>query len=300
MKKIAILTWWPGYEREVALRSSKFFETYISRDFETFVLPEELEKFLEKKDTFEKIIPVFHGEYGEDGKIQALLDIYDIPYVGSRYFTHALCMNKSASNCVAKSAGLNVPREITVPADWDFSVSDFSLSFPVIVKPNSGGSSYYTYKVSDMGDLEKKIQEIQEHIDDDILIQEYITWDEYSVSVVNGEILPIMMLEKKNKDDFFDYESKYETESGMKEVFWVEDEDTRNKLLEATKVAQKLFNVEGYFRVDFIVRDGVPYFLEVNTIPGTTEASILPKAWKLTGRSFEELVEHILEYTPSA
>jgi D-alanine-D-alanine ligase len=143
--------------------------------------------------------------------------------------------------------------------------------------------------------LQQKLEHTWENISDDILIQEYILWDEYSVSVVNGEILPIMMLQKENKNDFFDYESKYETESGMKEVFWVESSEVRKKLHEATKLSERVFGVKWYFRADFIVRDGTAYFLEINTIPGSTEASILPKAWKLTGRSLGEFVTVVLK-----
>ncbi len=96
------------------------------------------------------MIPVFHGEYGEDGRIQALLDIYNIPYIGSSYFTNALCMNKREANIVACASGLNVPQEFFLAQNQEFIKHDFALSFPVILKPNRGGSSYYTYKVENI------------------------------------------------------------------------------------------------------------------------------------------------------
>lgn len=295
MKKVAILTGWPWYERNIALKSSKFFEKYLQVSYDTYILPEALEEFISKREEYDAVIPVFHGEYGEDGKIIALLELFNIPFVGSSYFTNALCMNKKEANIVGSSAWLNIPKELCVSQGSIFDERNFSLSFPVIVKPNKWGSSYHTYKVEDIENLKKKIQTIQENIEDDILIQEYILWDEYSVSVVNGEILPIMMLEKENKEDFFDYESKYESESGMKEVFGKVEKKIQKKLEEETKKACTTFNIKGYCRVDFIIREDTAYFLEVNTIPGTTEASILPKAWKLTWRTFHEFTEVLLK-----
>ncbi len=297
MKKIALLTGWPGYERNIALKSVKLFEKYINRDYETFLLPEALDDFINRREEFEKVIPVFHGEYGEDGRIQALLDIYNIPYVGSSYVTNALCMNKKQANIIASAAGLAVPQEIYVLQEESFDVDTFQLCFPVIVKPNKWGSSYYTYKCENREEVKEKVEYIQKNTWDDVLIQEYILWDEYSVSVVNGKILPaIMFLDKNNPEELFDYESKYETETGMRETFPEIAPSTRQKLESATRIAQDIFNIRGYSRIDFIVRGSVAYFLEVNTIPWTAEPSIIPKAWKLSGRSLEEFVEELLTY----
>jgi D-alanine-D-alanine ligase len=295
MNKIAILTGGPGFERNVALKSVKLFEKYINREYETFILPEALEDFLDRRTEFEKVIPVFHWEYGEDGRIQALLDIFKIPYIGSSYATNALCMNKKQANAVAGYNGLIVPKELCISHWIILDENDFNLNFPVIIKPNTGGSSYYTYKIQNFSELLEKINYIWDNITDDLLVQEYILWDEYSVSVVNWEVLSaIMFIEKKNKEDFFDYESKYESESGMRETFPEIEEKLHKNLTSMTQKAVEVFDIEWYARVDFIVREGAPYFLEVNTIPGSTEVSILPKAWKLTGRSLEEFVEQLI------
>lgn len=295
-KKIAILTGWPGFERNIALKSVKIFEEYIHREYETFILPETLDEFISRREEFEKVIPVFHGEYGEDGKLQALLDIYDIPYVGSNYFTHALCMNKQQANAVAAYNWLHIPQELYI-SEWDIvEEHNLDLSFPIILKPNTGGSSYYTYKIENFQELEEKINYIWENISDDLLLQEYILWDEYSVSIVNGTILDaIMFVEKNNKDDFFDYESKYESESGMRETFPEIDISLKNKLHQATQKAIEIFHIQWYARVDFIIRGDIVYFLEVNTTPWSTEVSILPKAWKLAWRTLEEFVEDLLQ-----
>lgn len=296
MKKIALLTGWPGYERNIALKSVELFKKYLKRPYDVFVLPEDLENFVAHRNEYERVIPVFHGEYGEDGRIQALLDIYQIPYVGSSYFTNALCMNKRESNIVAGARWLTVPKEFFLAQNDIFSPESFSLSFPVILKPNKGGSSYYTYKIENITQLQEKIELIRKNISDDLLIQEYILWDEYSVSIVQAEVLDaIMFVEKKNQEDFFDYESKYESESGMRETFPNLEPELHQKLKHVAEQARDIFSVKGYARVDIIVRDGIPYFLEVNTIPGSTEVSILPKAWQLSGRSLEEFVEVLLQ-----
>lgn len=297
MKKIAIITGGPGYERDVALRSSKLFEKYINREYETFILPEELDAFIWRKWEFEKVIPVFHWEYWEDGRIQALLDIYNIPYVGSSYFTNALCMNKRQANTIASSRGILVPKEWYIPYNSSINRNTFDVSFPLILKPNTGGSSCYTYKIWDIQELQDKLIYIWEHIKEDLLLQEYILWDEYSVSVVNREILDaIMFVEKQNKDDFFDFQSKYENETIMKETFPILPIELKNNLIESTKKVVDIFSLEWYARVDYIVRWEKIYFLEVNTIPGSTEVSILPKAWKLSWRTLEEFVDEVISY----
>ncbi len=295
MKKIALLTGWPGYERVVALKSVQLFENNIQRPYETFILPEDIEKFIERKGEFSIAIPVFHGEYGEDGRIQAFLDVLGIPYVGTWYYWSALCMNKREANIVAKDAWLRVPEEIALSQREGISKNNFSLTFPVILKPNTGGSSCYTYKIEDFSELEEKIDFIHTQISDDLLVQEYISWDEYSVSVVNGEILdPIMKVEKDNPEEVFDFEAKYETESWMKETFPHIPAGLKKEMVQVTQIAQKIFHTTWFFRVDMIVRNGEVFFLEVNTIPGCSEVSILPKAWKLTGRSLEEFVEELI------
>ncbi len=294
MNKIALLTWWPGYERNIALSSARFFEQFLSCDYEKFLLPEEQDIFMQRAWEFDIVVPVLHGEYGEDGKIQKLLEEKNIPYIGSNSHTSELCMDKKRANIIARDNWLRVPQEICFQKWEKIWEADLYLDFPVMVKPKRGWSSYYTYKVWDFWELQQRLREIHENIDDDILLQEYILWDEYSVPVVDNEVLPIMKLEKNNSEDFFDYESKYESESWMREVFWQASFEIREKLTHATKLAQKIYDLRWYFRVDFIVRWEEVFFLEVNTIPGTTESSILPKAWRLTGRTNEQMLSAIL------
>ncbi|MCH8518333.1 ATP-grasp domain-containing protein [Candidatus Gracilibacteria bacterium] len=296
MSKIAILTGGPGYERNIALKSVEIFKKYLKHEYDVFLLPEELDIFLEKKSEYRKVIPVFHGEYGEDGRIQAFLDILELPYVGYNYYINALCMNKREANIIAFHHGISVPKEYILKKGKELHIESIGFGYPIIAKLNTGGSSYYTYKVVNEIDLQEKIEYIRSQVSDDILIQEYILGDEYSISLVNGEILDaIMFVEKNNPEDFFDYDSKYETESGMRETFPQLEIRLKKRLIEFAGNIRDIFGLyNGYARIDVIVRGEDLYFLEVNTIPGSTEVSILPKAWKLSGRSLEEFVEEVL------
>lgn len=289
MEKIAILSGWPWLEQDIARKSAETFKKYLKKDFDYYDFPQDRENFLNNKEKYSLVIPVFHGEYGEDGRIFAFLDILEIPHIGSNYYTHALWLNKKEANILAKNAWLRVPEEYIAK-----SSKDFPKTYPVMMKPNKGGSSFHTYKILNDTDFEEKFLATQADINDDILVQEYIVGDEYSISIVNGEILPIMKLEKQNQEDFFDYESKYENENSIKEIFPEIEEKLFLELTAAAKTAENIFQLKWFFRVDMLVRDNTPYFLEINTIPGMTDTSILPKAWKLTRRSMEELIETIV------
>ena len=152
--------------------------------------------------------------------------------------------------------------------------------------------TFYTYKVNNDSELLNAIEDLKTNTSDDILIQEFIVWDEYSVPLVNWKVLPIIKLEK-NKEDFFDYSSKYEDNSKMKEIFPNIQENLKNKLISDSKIIYDFFNLKWISRIDFLVKNDKLYFLEVNTIPGLTDASILPQAWRLTWKTNEELVESI-------
>lgn len=289
MNKIVILSWWTWDEREVALKSVEIFRNNIdNHDF--YILPEQLDDFLANRSNYIQAVPVFHGEYGEDGKIFAMLDLLEINYNNTSYASHSLCLDKVNTNIIAKSIGLNVPDQSIV----DISNNHNSLErFPIIMKPNTGWSSFHTYKINNQSEFDEKLSLMKKDCDDEILIQDFVVWDEYSVSFVDWETLPIMKLEKQNKEDFFDYESKYESEEIMKETFPLIEDELRLKLESDTLKICKHFNIIWYARIDFLVRSNDVYFLEVNTIPGTTKASILPKAWRLAGRSDGELIEKL-------
>ena len=289
MKKVVILTGGPGLEREIALKSAWFFEKYIDREYDLYDLPKQMDSFLKNKDKYEFAIPVFHWEYWEDGKIFAFLDSLNIPHTFSDYKTHALCLDKQKANTLIFQTWINVPFQYIAETS-----ESFPETYPVIMKPNQWGSSFHTYKINNHQEFYDNFNKTRKDISDDILIQEFITWEEYSVPVVNGKVLPIMKLEKED-DQVFDYEAKYVSEDVIKETFPEIKEPLLTKLKEESLKAYNYFNVKSMARVEFIERGWELYFLEVNTIPGMTEASILPKAWNLTWKSNEELVKELIK-----
>lgn len=288
MKKIAILSGWTWYEREIALKSVEFFKQYVTYEYDFFIFPEQMNEFLQQKEKYFFAIPVFHGEYGEDGKIFAFLDILWIPSIFSSHDVHALCLDKFKTNIVLKEIWVNIPRQYL----YEWFIQDWE--FPLIVKPNHGGSSFYTFKVQNNEELQNAISEIQNHTADQVLIQECILWMEVSVPVINGEVLPIMSLEKQNPELFFDFKSKYEDASLIQEVFGKIDSITEKKLQEMSRKIFQFLWCKDIVRIDYIVKNGEPFFLEVNTIPWMTNASIVPKSWRFAGRKNEELVTLLL------
>ncbi len=292
-----ILTWWTSLEREISIKSAKFIQKYIGEKVNIFYLPEDLDKLLEIKDKIELAIPVFHWKYGEDGCIFAFLKILGIKTAFSDFSVHALCLDKHKTDTLLRAIWIQVPNEIIVKK-WEKldeeKINEY-IKFPCILKPNNGGSSFYTYKIETFEELQEKLDFAFSEIDEDMLIWEYILWDEYSVSLVDKEVLPIMKIEKKDKTKIFDYESKYESENAMRETW---PEMSEKEFREFSKIAVKIYDFLGikwFCRIDFIKRGNEIFFLETNTIPGLTEASILPKSWEKMGRSFEDLVGKIIK-----
>ena len=295
MKKIVILSGWTGSEIEIAKKSANFFKKYIKREYDYYELPKQLDSFLENKDKYSLAIPVFHWEYGEDGRIFAFLNILGIAHTFSSYNTHALCLDKYKANTLVNDIWVKIPEQFIVFNKNNFETVPKELKFPIILKPNRWGSSFFTYKIDSYKELEEKLHEAKNEVDDDILLQEFISWEEYSVSIVNWKTLAIMKLEKQKIDDFFDYDAKYESEDKMKEIWPKIEKKLETKLIKYSQKLYQYFEIQWFCRVDYLVDWEDIYFLEINTIPGMTDASILPKSWLLTWKSFEELVDEIIK-----
>lgn len=294
--KTLILTWWTSTEREVSIRSARFFQKFLPDHPEILYLPEDLEALLQMRHEIERVIPVFHGQYGEDGMIFAFLKTLGIKTAFSDFETHAICLDKYKTNILVESIHIHCPKQILVSktGTLDEKMITESIGFPCIIKPNTGGSSFFTYKIQDFSELTEKLEYIFSQTNEAMLVCEYILWDEYSVSLVDREVLPIMKIEKVDTQAIFDYASKYEHSGAMRETW---PEMPEKEVAEFSVLAKKLydfFDIKGFCRIDFIKRDNEIFFLEINTIPGMTEASILPQSWQKTGRSFEDLVETII------
>ncbi len=251
---------------------------------------------------FDAVYIGLHGTPGEDGKLQGYFDTLDIPYTSCDSATSALTFNKRYTVAVAAMAGINVAHSVHLFSDTPYDVSQLmqQLNFPVFVKPNNGGSSIGMSKVIEPAELEQAIKKAFKE-DSQVLVEEMIAGREFTIGVFKskGEIIALPITEIIPKKDFFDYEAKYE---GASEEITPADipGDIAGRIRDAAKKVYQVFNCRGIVRIDFIFNeaDKQPYMLEINTIPGQTDASLIPQqvramGWNLTD-FYTKLVEEAL------
>ena len=254
-----------------------------------------------RKVDFDAVFIGMHGTPGEDGKLQGYFDTLKIPYTSCDAATSAITFNKRYTVAVAKMAGIAVAnsvhlfKNLSIPA----SLVAQQLEMPVFVKPNNGGSSIGMSKVDKAEDLEKAIEKAFKE-DNQVLVEEMIQGREFTVGVfkTKGNIIVLPITEVKAHDDksFFDFEAKYQgksTETTPAEV----DEVIADKIRDAARKIYAVFNCRGVVRIDFIYNEETerPYMLEINTIPGQSEASIVPQQVKIMGWSLKEFYTKLLE-----
>jgi D-alanine-D-alanine ligase len=252
-----------------------------------------------RKITFDAVFIGMHGTPGEDGKLQGYFDTLKIPYTGCDAATSAITFNKRYTVAVAKMAGIAVANSIHLFKHSPIPVSQVldQLQLPVFVKPNNGGSSIGMSKVNKAEELETAIAKAFRE-DDQVLIEEMVKGREFTIGVfkTQGNIIALPMTEVISKKEFFDYEAKYEgasTEVTPAEV----EESIADKIRDAAKKIYAVFNCRGVVRIDFIYNEesGRPYMLEINTIPGQSEASIVPVQVKAMGWSLKEFYTKLVE-----
>ena len=254
------------------------------------------------KITFDAVFIGMHGTPGEDGKLQGYFDTLKIPYTSCDAGTSAVTFNKRFAVAIAAMGGINVAKSVILIKN-NFSSPDEivrNLKFPVFIKPNNGGSSIGMSKVDDPSDelgvaIEKAFKE-----DDQVLVEEMIKGREFTAGVFKskGNIIVLPLTEVKAHDDqeFFDFEAKYQGKSSETTPAQV-DEAVADKIRDAARRIYSLFNCRGVVRIDFIYNEeaGKPFMLEVNTIPGQSEASIIPQQVKAMGWSLREFYTKLVE-----
>jgi len=255
-----------------------------------------------QKIKFDAVFIGMHGTPGEDGKLQGYFDILNIPYTGCDAATSAITFNKRYAVAVAGMAGIAVAKSAILIKNNFGSPDEIasSLQFPVFIKPNNGGSSIGMSKVDQPSDefglaISKAFKE-----DDQVLVEEMIRGREFTVGVfkTKGKIIVLPLTEVKANSDkaFFDFEAKYQgksTETTPAEV----DEHIAEKIRETAIRVYTAFNCRGVVRIDFIYNEeeGRPYMLEVNTIPGQSEASIVPQQVQVMGWSLKDFYTSLVE-----
>ncbi len=296
-KIIGVLMGGLSKEREISLRSgTAILDALLVKGYDAVSIDVDRKIPRALKETgVEVAFLALHGRYGEDGCIQGLLEILNIPYTGSSVMASALGLDKHLTKVVARAAGLPVPEDVFIDANRERiseAVQKITLGFPVLVKPSREGSTIGILKVETKSELEAAVRKAAQ-LDSRVLVECFLKGREVTVGILDGEALPV--LEVVPKKGFYDFEAKYTP--GATEYFCPADIPAAlAKRLQAD--GQRIFRAlgcDGVARADFIIgADQVPYFLEINTLPGMTSTSLVPKAAKAAGISFEDLVEKIL------
>lgn len=248
-------------------------------------------------EDFDIIFNALHGKWGEDGVLQSLLELRGIPYTGSGVFSSMVAMDKTLSKTLFKLNGVGTADWLTV--DSSFHSADLNeqinlkFGFPCVVKPNDQGSTVGLTIVKNENDIKNAV-ELALSYSDQALIEEYIQGREMTVAILEEKALSV--LEIVPKSGFYDYQSKYT--SGMSEYFVPADipDNIFDNLQNQAVLAFNSLRCRVYGRVDFRLNEAnIPYCLEVNTLPGMTETSLVPKMAAAVGISFEELIDRIIK-----
>src|SRR5688572_1072139 len=252
---------------------------------------------------FDAVFIGMHGTPGEDGKLQGYFDMLGLPYTSCNSASSALTFNKRYTTAVASVSGIPVASSMHLFRHTDYNLDEIlsHLKLPYFVKPNNGGSSIGMSKVTVAGQLKDALEKAFKE-DDQVLVEEMIQGREFTVGVFKsrGEIHVLPITEVSSHKEFFDFEAKYEGLST--EITPAEITDHWKSNLEASaKKIYKVFNCRGVVRIDFIynAEKDKPYMLEINTIPGQSDASVIPqqvraKGWQLMD-FYTKLVEEALE-----
>ena len=232
-----------------------------------------------------------HGGHGEDGTLQALLDLTGVPYTGSGHLASALAMDKDLSKRLFREAGVRTPEWLMAPASDDDIVS--ALGLPVIVKPSKQGSTVGLTLVKKRADLQAAIEEARNY-DDEVMIEQFIAGRELTVGVLGDEALPVGEIIPKH--EIYDYECKYTPGMAREEFPAKLSTAEANAAQEQALLAFRALKLSGYARIDFrMTEDGTFYCLEANTLPGMTKLSLIPQAAAAAGITFPELCERIVK-----
>ncbi|MEK7286492.1 MAG: D-alanine--D-alanine ligase [Nitrospirota bacterium] len=295
-KKIGVLMGGTSTEREISLKTGVAVAASLTQSGYV-VCPIDVTSDIASTLRQEKIEVAFialHGKGGEDGTLQGLLEMMQIPYTGSGVLASALGMNKAASRAIFISKGIATPPSqlLTKTQQASFQDAPSPFGYPVVVKPVSEGSSVGVSIVNAPSEMAAALN-IAFDFGPTVLVEKYIAGREVHVGVLNGEALGV--IEILPKTGFYDYTAKYA--KGMSDHVCPANlpPSIYQEMLSWGLRAHQALGCSGYSRADFILEgESKPYLLEVNTLPGMTETSLIPEMAAAVGISFDQLVEKIL------
>jgi len=292
--KVGVIMGGVSSERQVSLMTGK--EMMANLDTNKYeIVPiqiDEKEDLVKKAKDIDVALLALHGKFGEDGTIQGTLETLGIPYTGSGVLSSSLCMDKTLTKKVIRFEGVPTPDWILLTSMEELDLEELDqFGYPVVVKPNSGGSSVGVKIVYDRDSIKSAIEEVLKW-DSEVLIEKYIKGAEITCPVLDGELFPIVSI--SHSAEFFDYKAKYDDEGTVEEVVQL-PEELYAKVKDAALTCYKALKCSVYARIDMMVKDGIPYVMEVNTLPGMTKASLLPKSAQASGIPYGKLLDWIIE-----
>jgi D-alanine-D-alanine ligase len=294
--RVAVLMGGASAERAISLLSGgAVLEALLARGVNAEAVDPSVDGALERlaRGEFDRVFNILHGRGGEDGVIQGYLDTLELPYTGSGVLGSALSMDKLRTKQIWQSAGLPTPAFAVLSDAGDLETAARHVGFPMMIKPVHEGSSIGMTKVASEEQLESAWRAADE-FDRQVLAERWITGPEYTAGILGRDMLPLIRLETPR--EFYDYEAKYQADSTRYHCPCGLDADTESSLQALSMEAFDLLGASGWGRVDFICDDaGQPWLIEVNTVPGMTDHSLVPMAAKVAGVDMAGLVWRILE-----
>ena len=296
--KVAVLNGGFSSEREVSLDSgAAVLAALQSRGIDAHRFdPKEQDILQLKAQGFQVAFNVLHGTYGEDGTVQALLDSIGIPYTGCGMAASALGMDKYRCKLIWQALGLPVPDFAVLHDDTDFAAVEAELGLPMFVKPAAEGSSVGVVKVKQPGELPKVYRELRErHLHGEIIAERFIDGGEYTCAVLGQQALPSIRIIPAT--EFYDYDAKYFRDDTVYQCPSDLDAAGEAEIRRLAKAGFEAIGGRGWGRVDFLrSQSGKLYLLEINTVPGMTSHSLVPKAAAQTGLDFADLCVEVLSH----
>jgi D-alanine-D-alanine ligase len=293
--KIGVIMGGISSEREISLKSGNSIVENINKEkYEVIpVIIDKKEDIVNKTKGIDFALLALHGQFGEDGTVQAVLQTLGIPYSGCGPLSSAMCMDKDVSKSILMAAGIRTAPWINLRKNEPIDFNEIrKLGYPVVVKPTHGGSSVATFIVKEEKEIENCVLEAFKW-DSEVMIEKFIKGDEITSPVYNGNMLPVIAI--KPNAEFFDFASKYQ-DGGAEEVVVELEEELHKEVEKMALATYKSLKCEVYARVDMIVTEqGVPYILEVNTLPGMTKNSLIPKSAAALNIDFSKLIDMIIE-----
>lgn len=293
--RVAVLYGGKSAEREVSLKSGAAVLTALQAagvDAFGIDVGDDLLQRL-NSEHIDRAFIVLHGRGGEDGSMQGLLECAGIPYTGSGILASALAMDKLRTKQVWQSLGLPTPRHAVLASEADCHAAAQALGFPLIVKPAHEGSSIGMAKVGGIADLIAAWRAASAY-DSQVLVEQWIQGPEYTIATLRGSVLPPIGLGTPHT--FYDYDAKYVANDTQYRIPCGLDAAKEQELKDLSARACEAVGVQGWARVDVMQdSEGAFWLLEVNTVPGMTDHSLVPMAARAAGLDFQQLVLAILD-----